>query len=109
MFAETVYAMGTNGGGQPGGGAFSLLPMLLILAVVYFLMIRPQVKKQKEITQMRAALQKGDKVVTNGGILGVITGMKEKEGIVIVKVDNNVKLEIQRSAISSVVNKTDEK
>ena len=78
----------------------TLLPFLLIIVIFYFFLIRPQNKKQKETEKMLAALKKGDKVITIGGIHGTISSVKEKT--VIVKVDENVKLEFNRSAISSV-------
>lgn len=78
----------------------SMLPILLIFVIFYFFIIRPQNKKQKETDKMIAALKKGDKVVTIGGIHGTVTQTKEKT--VIVKVDDNAKIEFSRSAIASV-------
>ena len=101
---EELWAMAPSGdGGQGGGGFAMMLPFLLIFAVIYFLMIRPQAKRQKEVQKMPDALKKGDKVITNGGMHGVIVGIKEKEGIVILKVDNEVKIEFQRSAIAKII------
>jgi preprotein translocase subunit YajC len=77
-----------------------LLPFAAIIAIFYFLIIRPQNKRQKETQKMLAALKKGDKIVTIGGIHGVIQSVKESS--VIVKVDESTKLEFNRSAISSV-------
>ena len=71
--------------------------MLLIFVVMWFFMIRPQQKKQKELAQFRNSLKKGDKVVTIGGIYGVVSDVKEQ--YVIVEVDNNVKLRVDKSAI----------
>lgn len=83
---------------QPAGGTWSfLVMMLLIFVVMWFFMIRPQQKKQKELEQFRNALQKGDKIVTIGGIYGVVSEVKEK--YILVEVDNNVKLRVDRSAI----------
>lgn len=79
-----------------------LLPMILIF---YFLMIRPQAKRQKQHRTMLENLTKGDNVVGAGGIYGTIAGIKEKENIVILKVDNNVKIEVTKSSISSVIPK----
>ena len=90
--------------GAEGGGGFSgimtFLPFILIIGIFYFLIIRPQNKKQKETQKMLAALKKGDKVVTIGGIHGTIQTIKEHT--VIVKLDEGVKVEFSRSAISSV-------
>ena len=74
-----------------------LIMMLLIFVVMWCFMIRPQQKKQKELAQFRNSLKKGDKVVTIGGIYGVVSDVKEQ--YVIVEVDNNVKLRVDKSAI----------
>lgn len=79
----------------------SVVPFILIIAIFYFFIIRPQNKKQKETQKMIDALKKGDKVVTIGGIHGIVSATKEKT--VIVKVDEGVKIEFNRSAISGVV------
>ena len=78
----------------------TIVPFALMIVIFYFLLIRPQNKKQKETQKMIDALQKGDKVVTIGGIHGVISSTKEKT--VIVKVDDNTKIEFTRTAIASV-------
>ena len=78
-----------------------LLPFGLIILVFYFLIIRPQNKKQKETQKMLSALKKNDRVVTIGGIRGVITSVKGDT--VVVRVDDNVKMEFSKSAISNVV------
>ena len=84
--------------GAGGGGNFTfLIMMVLIFVVMYFFMIRPQQKKQKEMVKFRESLQKGDKIVTIGGIYGVIAEVKER--YVLVEVDNNVKLRIDKSSI----------
>lgn len=71
--------------------------MLLIFVVMWLFMIRPQQKKQKELAKFRNALQKGDKIVTIGGIYGVVSDVKEK--YIEIEVDSNVKLRVDRSAI----------
>ena len=104
-FIPMLQAAGTAGSASTTGALTgTLLPFLLIIIIFYFYLIRPQNKKQKETEKMLAALKKGDKVITIGGIHGTISSVKEKT--VIVKVDENVKLEFNRSAISSV-EKTD--
>jgi preprotein translocase subunit YajC len=92
----------TSGGTQPGGsmGIMSFVPFVAIILIFYFLIIRPQNKKQKETQKMLAALKKGDKIVTIGGIHGIIHSVKEST--VVVKVDGDTKLEFSRSAISGV-------
>lgn len=88
---------------QAGQGniLFSILPFVLIIAIFYFFIIRPQNKKQKETEKMISALKKGDKIVTIGGIHGVVNSTKEKT--VVVKVDSNTSIEINRSAVAAVV------
>ena len=84
-----------------------IVTVVLMIGIFYFFLIRPQNKKQKEMEKMLSALKKGDKVVTIGGIHGVVSSTKEKT--VILKVDDNTKLEFNRSAIASVVNPEAEK
>ena len=79
----------------------SFLPLVAIIAIFYFLILRPQKKKQQETQKMLSALRKGDRVVTIGGIHGIIQSVRENT--IIVKVDDNVKLEFNRGAISTVV------
>ena len=95
-----------GGEGSAGSGLFSFLPLVAIIAIFYFLILRPQNRKQKETQKMISALKKGDRVVTIGGIHGVIQSVKEST--VIVKVDENVKLELNRSAVSNVVSQAKE-
>ena len=78
----------------------TFLPFIAIIAIFYFLIIRPQSRKQKETQRMLSALKKGDKIVTVGGIHGTIQTVKENS--VIVKVDDSTKLEFSRSAVSSI-------
>jgi preprotein translocase subunit YajC len=91
---------GAEGGGG-GSGIMTFLPFIAIIAIFYFLIIRPQNKKQKETQKMLSAIKKGDRIVTIGGIHGTIQNVREQT--VIVKVDESTKLELSRSAISSVV------
>jgi preprotein translocase subunit YajC len=93
-----------QGTGAAGGGPSSMIstfvPFILIIAIFYFLIIRPQNKKQKETQKMLSALKKGDKIITVGGIHGVISTVRESS--VVVKVDDNTKVEFSRSAIATV-------
>ena len=84
---------------QQGGGSMGsfLIMMVLIFVVMYCLMIRPQQKKQKELVKFRDSLQKGDKVVTIGGIYGTVAEIKER--IVLLEVDNNVKIRVDKSSL----------
>jgi len=81
----------------------SFLPFFAIILIMYFLIIRPQVRRQREQKAMLDALQKGDRVVTTGGIHGTVAGFKEKEGIVILKVADNIKIELSKGAVARVV------
>ena len=91
-----------------GGGLLSFLPFLLIMAILYFFMLRPQAKKQKDKNLMVANLKKGDKVITIGGIVGTISGFKEKGKLVTVKVDSNTTLTLNKSSIAGLFGKTSE-
>jgi len=75
----------------------SLLPLVLIIVVFYFFMIRPQVKRQKELKNYRNALQKGEKVITTGGIYGKITDVKETT--VTVEIAENIRIRVDKSAV----------
>lgn len=97
-------------GAPSASGTASLLtflPVIFIFVIFYFFLIRPQNKKQKETEKMINALKKGDKVITIGGIHGVVSSVKEKT--IIVKVDDNCKIEFNRTAISSVELSDEEK
>ena len=83
-------------GSQPNP-IMTFLPMILIIAVFYFFMIRPQMKKQKEVAAFRNSLAKGDKVVTTGGIYGKI--LELKDNYVLLQIDDNVKIRVDKSAL----------
>jgi len=102
-----LLAMGAQGN-APGGGSPSTmglwLPIILIFAIMYFLIFRPQAKKQKEQKLMIEALKKGDKIITVGGIHGEIVGIREKDGVLIVKIADNTKIELVRSSVAKIIN-----
>lgn len=75
----------------------AFLPLLLIIVVFYFFMIRPQMKRQKELKKFREALKKGDKVITSGGIYGRIAEIEDHT--VLLEVDNNVKIRVDKAAL----------
>jgi len=99
LMATPQAAEGAQGGA--GSGIMTFLPFVAIIAIFYFLIIRPQNKKQKETQKMLSALKKGDKVVTIGGIHGTIQSVREQS--VVLKVDDDTKIEFNRSAISNIV------
>jgi preprotein translocase subunit YajC len=80
-----------------GGGAMMWVMMALIFAVMWFFMIRPQRKQQKELQSFRDGLKKGDKVVTIGGIYGTVCEIKD--ATVLIEVDNNVKIRVSKQAL----------
>ena len=100
----TISAQSSGAGGGSSLMGF-VVPMLLIVLIFYFLMIRPQVKRQKEQKAMIDALRKGDSVIAAGGVIGTVAGIKDKENIIILKVDDNVKIEILKSSVSTVIRK----
>ncbi|MEJ2537331.1 MAG: preprotein translocase subunit YajC [Calditrichia bacterium] len=100
---ETLYAMAGGQSGAEGGNAFlSFLPLILIILIMYLLILRPQAKKQKERQKMLDAVKKGDQVVTAGGLHGKVVATKDDDKVLIIKVDENVKLEVERTAITSI-------
>ena len=107
MLSNLPLLMGAPGGVGATGGATSIAPTLvtfgLVFAIFYFLIIRPQNKRQKQTQQMLQALKKGDRVVTIGGIRGTIFSLKDDTAVL--KVDDNTKIQFSRSAISQVVDK----
>jgi len=96
-------AMAGQPGQSSGGGIALFIPMLLIFVIFYFLMLRPQIKRQKEHDKMLGQLAKGDEVVTSGGIHGVIHRVNEKEATLLIKIADDVKIEVDRSAVGRIV------
>lgn len=109
----TILAMAQNPGAaqgqQQGNPLMSLLPFILIFVVLWFFMLRPQSKKQKEMQLMLDNVQVNDWVLTNGGIIGKITSIKPDKNIVVIEIDDNnhIRVEFQKSAIVTVLNKED--
>lgn len=102
MFISSAYAQAAAGG-DTQSTIMGLLPLVLMFVVLYFVMIRPQMKRQKEIKAMLDALAKGDEVVTQGGVLGKITKLGDNQ--VHLEVANGVELQVQRAAIIQVLPK----
>jgi len=111
FFANLPLLMGqpAGGTGQAGGGS-SMITMLatfgLIIVIFYFLIIRPQRKKQKDTQSMLSNIRKGDRVSTIGGIRGTVHAVKEST--VVLKVDDNAKIEFNKNAISAVLERREE-
>lgn len=85
----------------------SMFPLLLIFVIFYFLLIRPQQKKQKEHEAMLKQLEKNDEIVTSGGIHGTIVGLKDTT--ITLRIDDNVKVELERNAVAYVKKSRDQK
>jgi preprotein translocase subunit YajC len=98
---DFLYALAAPEG-QSGGGFVAFLPFVLIMAVIYFLMIRPQSKRQKEKRQMLENIKKGDRVITIGGIHGSVAGIKNNGKVVVLKVDKNMNITVNKSAVAGL-------
>lgn len=100
LFAdETPAAQEASPAGCLGGGGISgFLPIIAMVAIFYFLIIRPQQKQQKKLTEMREAMKRGDSVVTSGGIHGVVTNIKGS--VATVRIAEGVKVDVDKSALT---------
>jgi preprotein translocase subunit YajC len=101
VFISTAYAQTT--GGDMQSSLMSMLPLVLMFVVLYFVMIRPQMKKQKEHRAMIDALAKGDEVATAGGLLGKVT--KLGDGYLALEIASGIEVQVQRSAVVQVLPK----
>jgi len=99
FFISSAYAQDA----ASAGGLMSFLPLIVIFAVFYFMLIRPQMKRSKEHRQLVSQLGKGDEVVTNGGLLGRITDVTES--FVTLEIADNVQIKLQRQAVTNVMPK----
>jgi preprotein translocase subunit YajC len=108
-YSHAILALApTAQSGQGGAQAWtSLVPLVLLMVVFYFVLIRPQQKKAKQHTEMLKTVKAGDKIVTSGGIIGVVISVKDKGGVTIRSADT--KLEINRSAITEITERSGEK
>lgn len=107
MFISPAYAQAAAGAAAPGGDLITqLMPLLLIFAVFYFLLIRPQQKKMKMHKEMLNTIRRGDRVVTGGGILGTVTKVIN-DGELQVEIADGVKVRVDRGMVSGVVAKTE--
>ncbi len=103
MLITPAYAQAAGGA---GGAITSFIPLILIFAIMYFLLIRPQQKKLKDHKAMVDAVRRGDQVVTQGGILGKVTKVKDDNEIE-VEIASGVKVRVVKSTISQVISKTE--
>jgi len=103
MFISPAYAQGLGGSADT---LVQMLPIVLIIVVMYFLLMRPQQQKAKQLREMLAALRRGDRVVTGGGIIGTIAKVVNDDEV-LVEIAEGVRVRVARSTISSVLAKTE--
>lgn len=103
MLISLLYAQADSVATQPAkqSSLVGFLPIIIMFVILYLLIFRPQQKKQKDIMKMRKEIQRNEKVVTNGGIIGTIYSIKGD--VVVLKVADNVKIEVTRSAIANKI------
>lgn len=106
IFSIATFAQDKAAAQSTGAGFASILPMMILMfVIIYFLMIRPEQKKQKDKLNMLKNLKKGDKIITTGGILGTVGNVKENT--IMVKIAENTVIEVSKSAISVLASETD--
>lgn len=106
IYSTLAQAAPTPAPGAGGGSSFIILQLVALGVIFYFLIIRPQQKRQKELAALIASVKTGDKVVTNSGIHGIVANVKDTT--LILKVADNVKIEFDKSAVAAVVKSTPE-
>ncbi len=97
MIASLVYAMGAPSGGKAGNPIMAFLPLIIIFAIFYFLLIRPQQKRAKEHKNFLDSLSRGEEVMTSGGLIGRVTGLTED--VVTLEVADKIKIKVARAYI----------
>ena len=108
---DIAYAMGTAGGGAAAPGAGGLLstpivPIILMLGIMWFFLIRPQQKKQKEHREMISSLKKGDRIITSGGLYGRITGVTD--ATLTVEIADKVRVKVSRGHVAGLAQQADQ-
>lgn len=103
MFIKEAFAQTPGAGGSDF--LVSMLPLILIFVVFYFLLIRPQQQKMKAHKAMISAVKRGDKVLTAGGIFGTVTKVEDADDVVVVEIAKEVRVRVARSTISDLVNR----
>jgi len=106
MLISPAFAQAAGGAAQPSLLTSGLIPMILIFVIMYFLLIRPQQKKMKEHRAMVEALRRGDQVITQGGIIGKVSKVKD-DGEIEVEIADGVKVRVVRSTVAQVLSKTE--
>ena len=105
MFVTPAYAQAATGGGT-GSMIANFLPLILIFGIMYFLLIRPQQKKIKDLKAMVDAVRRGDQVLTGGGIIGKVTKVGD-DNVVEIEIAEGVKVKVIKSTITQVMSKTE--
>lgn len=108
MIFSLAHAQDAAGAAQQGGGLVGILPFVIIVAVFYLLIIRPQNKKIKEHQALVNSLARGDEVITGGGLYGKVTKIEDEKGLVFVEIAPNVVVKVNRGTISERLNTKDE-
>lgn len=106
MFLQTLAMAAppaAEGGEAAGGGILSFMPLIFMVAIFYFIMIRPQQRREKERKAMIAAVKSGEQVLLSSGIIGEICSVKEKT--LIVRIAENTKVEVVKSAVTQIIEK----
>jgi preprotein translocase subunit YajC len=103
MLISNAFAQSAPAAGSDAGGLMSFIPLILMFVVLYFIMIRPQMKRQKEMKAMLEALAAGDEVITVGGILGKVTAVKDQ--YITVEIVPGTEVQMQKNAVTSVLPK----
>ena len=103
MIISPAFAQAIPGTGSGDSGWTGLLPIVLMFVLLYFMMIRPQMKRSKELKAMTESLQKGDEVVTSGGVLGRIT--KVGEAYLSIEIAPQIEISVQRGAVQTLLPK----
>jgi len=98
---DLAYAMTGGSGGGQGGGLGAFVPLILMFAIFYFLLIRPQQKKAKAHKAMLSAVKKGDRVVSSGGLHGVITGLSDE--VVTMEIAPKIRVKVSRGSIAGIM------
>ena len=106
MFVTPAFAQTAGAGAGAGSAVAQFLPLVLIFVIMYFLMIRPQQKKMKDLRAMVDGLRRGDQVLTAGGIIGKVTKVNE-DGTLEVEIADAVKVKVMKHTITQVLNKTE--
>ncbi len=106
MFISPAYAQSAGGFAE---GAFQLLPIVLVMVIFYFLLIRPQQKRAKQHREMLMAVKRGDKIVTSGGLVGKIIKVTDDSDTVDIEIAKDVRVQVVRAMIADVRGKTEPK